>query len=284
LGEHLASHGYGVAARNFPATSANRVKATIQGLAGIPTPNAWYYQPVDVSLLIDQVARRWPKQIETSRVGALGQSLGGYTVLGLGGARLDWAHLERSCAVINDPGEVEFNPAILWQCKAPGAVVKQSNFSDPRIRAVIAVNPVSTPIFTKASMQAMKPPVMIVSGTKDVFAPPICQQLIPYSSVSTNGSLLALFEDATHLSFHSATGKLPVWLIGPDPEQAQRDLKALSLTFFDQQLLGKDTMGALMPSDEALYRAGQPLQFLLKRQLTPGQLRAIAPNSSPATQ
>lgn len=144
LGEHLASRGYGLAALNFPATSANRVSATIQGLAAIPAPNAWFYQPVDVSLLIDQVAQRWPKQIDTRRVGALGQSQGGYTVLALAGARLDWVHLDRSCAVINDPGEVEFNPAILWQCKAPGKVVKRSDFTDPRIKAVIAVNPVST--------------------------------------------------------------------------------------------------------------------------------------------
>ncbi|WP_255109687.1 hypothetical protein [Synechococcus sp. RedBA-s] len=280
LGEHLASRGYGVAALNFPDTSANRVSATIQGLAAIPPPNAWFNQPLDVSLLIDQVASRWPKQIDTSRVGALGQSLGGYTVLALGGARLDWAHLERSCAVINDPAEVEINPAILWQCQAPGNVVKRSDFSDPRIKVVIAVNPVSTPTFTKASMQAMKAPVMIVSGTKDIFAPPISQQLIPYSSLSNNDSLLAVFDNATHLSFLAATGKLPVWLIGligPDQQQAQSDLKALSLAFFDQKLLGQGTMGALLPSQDALFRVGQPLQFLLKRELPPAQLKAIDP-------
>lgn len=247
LGEHLASHGYGVAALNFPATSANRVKATIQGLAAIPAPNAWYYQPVDVSLLIDQVARRWPKQVDTSRVGALGQSLGGYTVLALGGARLDWAHLERSCAVINNPGEVEFNPAILWQCKDPTTVVKRADFSDPRIKAIIAVNPVSNPVFTAAAIQTLRSPVLIVSGTADVFAPPVSQQLMPYSSVVKAANVLAVFDKATHLSFLAATGKLPEWLIGPDPEQAQRDLKALSLAFFDQQLLGKETMGRLCP-------------------------------------
>ena len=126
--------------------------------------------------------------------------------------------------------------------------------------------------------------MLIVSGTPDVFAPPLSQQLIPYTSVGKANSVLAVFDKATHLSFLAATGKLPAWLIGPDPEQAQRDFKALSLAFFDQQLLGKDTMGGLMPSDAALYRAGQPLQFLLKRQLTPGQLRAIDPILSPATQ
>jgi predicted dienelactone hydrolase len=91
------------------------------------------------------------------------------------GARLEWPHLESVCAVLNDPAEVEFNPAILWQCKAPGEV-KASNFSDPRINAVIAVNPVSNPIFSPTSMHAMTAPVLIVSGTKDIFAPPISDQ------------------------------------------------------------------------------------------------------------
>jgi hypothetical protein len=59
--------------------------------------------------------------------------------------------------VVNDPNQVEFNPAILWQCQAPSQVVKRAGFADPRIKAVIAVNPVSTPIFTVASMRTLLP-------------------------------------------------------------------------------------------------------------------------------
>lgn len=280
VGEHLASRGYGVAALNFPVTSANRVMATIEGLATIPPANAWYHQPLDVSRLIDQVARRFPGQVDTNRVGALGQSLGGYTVLALGGAQLDWAHLERACTVISDPTQVEFNPAILWQCQAPGQVVQQRNFSDPRIKAMIAVNPVSTPIFTGASMRKLKDPVLIISGTKDIFAPPISQQLVPYASVATSGSVLALFDGATHLSFLEGSGRLPAWLIGTQQQQARQDLKALALAFFDQELQGGDAIRTLLPSKAALYRSGQPMQFLLRRDLTSVEIKSIAPRFS----
>jgi predicted dienelactone hydrolase len=78
--------------------------------------------------------------------------------------------------VLNDPAEVKFNPAILWQCKAPGEAVTASNVSDPRIKAVIAMNPVSNPIFSPTSSQAMTAPVLIVSGTKDIFSPPVSDQ------------------------------------------------------------------------------------------------------------
>lgn len=278
VGEHLASRGYGVAALNFPVTSANRVQATIEGLATIPPPNAWYHQPLDVSGLIDQVARRFPGEIDTSRVGALGQSLGGYTVLALGGAELDWPHLERACAVVDDPNQVEFNPAILWQCKAPGQVVKQSSFSDPRLKAVIAVNPVSTPIFTGASIQKLKAPVLVISGTKDIFAPPMSQQLVPFTNVATSGSVLALFEQATHLSFLDGGSRLPAWLIGPQPQQAHQDLKALSVAFFDQHLQGMDTMRTLLPSQTALHRSGQSMPFQLRRELGPVVIKSIDPN------
>ncbi len=100
------------------------------------------------------------------------------------------------------------------------------------------------------------------------------QQLIPNSSVSTSGSVLAVFDGATHLSFLDGAGRLPAWLIAPDWLHAQSDLKALSLAFFDQQLLGRDTLRTLLPSEAVWHRAGQPMQFLLRRTLPPGQLRA----------
>lgn len=79
--------------------------------------------------------------------------------------------------MLNHPAEVKFNPAILWQCKAPGEMVTASKVSDPRIKAVIAMNPVSNPIFSPTSMQAMTALVLIVLGTKDIFAPPISDQM-----------------------------------------------------------------------------------------------------------
>jgi predicted dienelactone hydrolase len=81
--------------------------------------------------------------------------------------------------VLNNPTEVEFNPAILWQCKAPNEVVKASNFSDPGIKAVIAVHPVSNPIFSPTSMQAMTSPEFIVSGTEDVLPLPFPSNSFP---------------------------------------------------------------------------------------------------------
>lgn len=190
VGQHLASHGYAVAALNFPFTSAHAVKAVLQGGGTIPDPNAWFGQPHSVSDLIDQVQERWGGRVDTAAVGVLGQSLGGYTAMALARASLDWDHLRRACAALADPNQVVLDPAVVWQCQAPGQVVETRSFRDPRVRVVVAVNPVTNPIFSAASLAELPTPVMMVAGTQDLFAPPLPQQLLPYTAMRQPEMLL----------------------------------------------------------------------------------------------
>ena len=170
-GRHLASHGYAVASLNFPYTSADAVKAVIQGTGLIPPVKAWFAQPLDVSALIDQVEQRWGARVDTQQVGLLGQSLGGYTVTALAGAELDWAALDRQCRQLSDPKVVVLNPAMVWQCSGYDQVMQRQSFRDPRVKVAVAINPVTNPIFSASSMQALAVPILVVSGTHDIFAP-----------------------------------------------------------------------------------------------------------------
>ncbi len=280
VGQQLASHGYAVAALNFPFTSAHAVKAVLQGGGAIPDPNAWFGQPHSVSDLIDQVQERWGGRVDTAAVGVLGQSLGGYTVLALAGAPLDWDHLRQACSALADPNQVVLDPAVVWQCKAPGQVVEQRSFRDPRVRAVVAVNPVTNPIFSGASMAQLAVPVMIVAGSKDVFAPPISQQLIPYTSVRQPDSLLVLQQNGTHLSFLNGDAPLPAFLLGPDRPLAHIELQGLARAFFDRNLRPTAPGPALVPPAQAA--AGTeislpPLPLLLRPELSREQLQQVSP-------
>jgi predicted dienelactone hydrolase len=125
VGQQLASHGYAVAALNFPFTSATAIKAAIEGTGAVPPPNAWYGQPGSVSQLIDQVEQRWGLRVNIQAVGVLGQSQGGYTATALAGAELDWDYLVKGCSALNDPSKVVLNPAVVLAVRAPGQVVKQ---------------------------------------------------------------------------------------------------------------------------------------------------------------
>ena len=69
-GKQLASHGYAVASLNFPFTSNTALKAMIKGTGQIPAPNTWYFQPLSVSELIDQVQSRWGRASQYQRGGS----------------------------------------------------------------------------------------------------------------------------------------------------------------------------------------------------------------------
>ncbi len=77
VAELLASHGYVVAAANYPLTSGST--------AGGPNANDLVNQPADVSFLIDSVLglsggdKPFDGEVDTSRIGLMGYSLGGIT-------------------------------------------------------------------------------------------------------------------------------------------------------------------------------------------------------------
>jgi predicted dienelactone hydrolase len=80
LAKHLASHGYLVAAANFPLTHF--------GTAGGPQFRDVLNQPGDVSFLIDTLLAwsddpdsRFAGQIDRQRIGAVRLSLGGMTTM-----------------------------------------------------------------------------------------------------------------------------------------------------------------------------------------------------------
>ena len=279
VGQQLASHGYAVAALDFPFTSGTAIKAAIQGTGAVPPPNAWYGQPGTVSHLIDQVEQRWGPRVNTEAVGVLGQSLGGYTATALAGAELDWEHLVKGCSALNDPTKVVLNPAVVWQCDAPGQVVQQRSFRDPRVKAVVAVNPVTNPIFSPASLKAIAAPVLFVSGTNDVFAPPVSQQLIPFTSIDQPGSLLALQHNGTHLSFLEGTSKLPEFVIGPDQPLARQELRGMALAFFDRHVRdGASAQPLAAPTASSGVLSGStPLKLLITPRFSREELNQVDP-------
>jgi predicted dienelactone hydrolase len=283
LGQHLASHGYAVAALNFPFTSGQAIQAAIRGSGTIPKPNAWYGQPHTVSDLIDQVQSRWGESVRTDAVGVLGQSLGGYTVVALAGASLDWDHLKQGCTALADPSRVVLNPAVIWQCQAPGEVVEQGDFRDPRVRVAVAVNPVTNPIFSAASMAEVAVPLLVIAGTQDVFAPAASQQLLPYSAMRQPDSLLVLQQHGTHLSFLDGHARLPAVLLGPDRSVARMELRGLSLAFFDRHLRTEGTAPALVPAapkEDGVTMGRDPLPLVVRSQLSRQQLLEVVQDPS----
>ena len=158
-------------------------------------------------------------------------------------------------------------------------MVKRRSFRDPRVKAAVAVNPVTNPIFSPRSLQAIAAPVLVVSGTDDVFAPPVSQQLIPFTSITYPGSLLALQHNGTHLSFLNGKTKLPAFVLGPDRALARQELQGMALRFFNRHVRTDQAVAPLAaPVDASGVLTGlAPLRLLITPRFSREELNQVDP-------
>jgi predicted dienelactone hydrolase len=162
LSEFLASHGYIVAAVEHPLdnysddTDAHTIR------------NLWN-RPKDVSFVLTQMLERsaFAGSIDSSKIGVIGHSLGGYTALVLAGAVPNRSHIIKLCA---SPGE--FKP-ICDKVKdelrqwSEGKYYDYTQLHDPRFKAAFAMAPGVPFAFKKPDMERVRIPIFIVVSGKD---------------------------------------------------------------------------------------------------------------------
>jgi predicted dienelactone hydrolase len=262
------------------------MKDALAGLDTFPTPNAWMNQPKDVSLVLDTLAQKmqsdpkWQGKLDTNNVGILGQSLGGYTATATGGAEVQWEYLIKECAKLNNPNQINLNPALLWQCQGIADAPPLADLQDPRIKAVIAINPVTNPAFGNQGINKISVPMMFIAGSADIFAPPLPEQITPFADINKHDKYLLLVKNGTHLSFLEGGGTLPSFIVGEGRDLAYNYLKSISLAFFNLYLNQKQEFKPYL-TDYAVQKMGQnPLPLHLIKSLTQEQLNeAIKPTN-----
>lgn len=143
----LADAGFVVVAVNHPGDMA-----TNEAKAG--DFSALISRPSDIKRLIDFMLGPSPDsaRIDARRIGFFGFSRGGYTGLVLGGATPDFRELRRPC---QDP-----TGATCERVDSEGLLTEKLPH-DPRIRAIVAADPLSTVFPTKDSVKAVAVPVQL---------------------------------------------------------------------------------------------------------------------------
>ncbi|MBV8848210.1 MAG: dienelactone hydrolase [Methylobacteriaceae bacterium] len=162
LAEALARSGYLVAALRHPGDNyADR------SLREKP-PGAYFIErPRQASRVIDALLGDpdWKDRVAGDargpRIGALGHSAGGYTVIALAGGQVDLSrivsHCERECA--DDP--------IFCNIKRPQQALPEiPPLIDARVRAVVAMAPLGV-AFTAPSLAAIRIPTLIYAAERD---------------------------------------------------------------------------------------------------------------------
>jgi predicted dienelactone hydrolase len=165
LGHHdsaayLARHGFIVAALLHAGNNHFDDK-----LAG--TPQNFQVRPRAVSAALDAVIAdaKLGSHVDVGRVGALGYSAGGYTVLVAGGAVADLSLIPTHCAA-HAAEDVEFCSYLHGRKPAPAGPPVLVRAADRRIRAVAALAPAGVP-FDKDGLAGLTGPLRVYRAEKD---------------------------------------------------------------------------------------------------------------------
>ena len=161
LAQGLARHGYLVAALQHPRD--NYRDRSLSATAAY-----FSERPKQASRVLDALLAHpeWKDRIPAGRIGALGHSAGGYTVLALAGGIADPSVLATHCRPPAD--DAKFcslgGENAKQRAAAPAAV--DVSAADARIRAVVAMAPLAV-VFTQASLENMKLPVQVYTAQHD---------------------------------------------------------------------------------------------------------------------
>ncbi|MFB6275195.1 MAG: alpha/beta hydrolase [Halothece sp.] len=239
LAKHLASYGFAVAAIEHPGSNARQLQALLTGLKKeVSPPSELINRPRDIEFLINYLERNYNTRINLDKIGLLGQSYGAYTSLAVAGAQINYEQVSQRCA--NEENATLLNFSVLLQCQLLRLPKKNYNFENPRIKAVFAINPLTSKIFGKTGMKAIDIPTLMVSASADTAAPALEEQIRPFTWLETPEKYLVLLEKGTHFSTLAKTEEkgvpIPKEAIGPNPAIARNYMKALSTAFFKTYL------------------------------------------------
>lgn len=176
LAAALAERGYIVVGVNHPGNNAME-PLTATGF------QLWWERATDVRQTLDEILKdpQFAAAIDPNRIGALGFSLGGYTVLELAGAITDRDALVHFCksksadAICTPPEMRALSPTSRFDESDPDTAQSiarsADSYRDPRIHAVFAIAPALGMAFGAANLASIAVPVKLVAGDADVTVP-----------------------------------------------------------------------------------------------------------------
>lgn len=321
LAEHWVSHGFAVVVPEHVGSNETLVRDVFAGLTQAQ-PREALDRLGDVRLVLDRLSLmsrldlRWRGRFDLDRIGVAGQSFGAYTALALGGAQVSFPAITATCAPPDRLGR-SLNLSLLLQCRilelaprvplpsdppAPASaetvlprprliygnilqpLQRRLDFGDPRVKAVMAMNPFTSAAFGQEGLSQMTTPLLLVSSGNDVVVPPGPEQLYPFADLiaadrqrdpAASGSdrYLALLEQGSHFSAleelppEEAVFSVPPALLGPDPAVAHGYMKALGLAFMTTYLTDSEAYRPYLTAAYGQYLSRDPIPLRLVQSL-----------------
>lgn len=287
LAQHLASYGFAVAVPQHIGSDRTFQQQFLSGLIDEDIPPREYIdRPLDITYTLDELARRsaapgpYQGRFDLERMGIIGHSLGGYTALAIAGASINYPLLQKGCVSDRPP---LFNLSVYLQCRAAPLPPVDLSLRDPRVDAVMALNPVDSWVQGPAEIEQITIPTMLVTANFDLLATPIQEQIHPFTWLTTADKYLVTMAPAGHgssvqsaVADHSVHGGL-----APNTPLGGEYSQALATAFMQLYGAGDRSYQPFLSAAYAAYINTDPIAINLVQSLTAAQLEAAYGGPSP---
>lgn len=282
FGRHLASHGFAVALVQHPGSDAEQVQALLSGQASeVFKVTEFIDRPKDISFLLDELERHnagvYNNQLNLNQVGVTGYSFGAYTALAIGGAKIDFDNLQLDCLSTLD----SVNLARVFQCRALELTRQDYQLRDPRVKAIMPINPINSSIFGQQSLSQVDIPIFWKTSGKDTISPVASEQVQSFTWLKTPEKYLLLAEGDHHITFNLSSLNRVVSvslreIIEPTPATVSSYVNAMGLAFFQVYVAENEAYRAYLQASYAKAISEDPYPLSLVRSMTIEQFfRAI---------
>ncbi|MEH2439534.1 alpha/beta hydrolase [Nostoc sp.] len=288
LAEHLASHGYVVAALEHPGSNGENTNLALQGKTRVMKPQEFLDRPQDISFVLDELEKlnqtaNNPLQgkLATNKAMVVGYSFGGATALALAGAEFQLEHLKQRC---------KKNLTILSlgeniQCIAQELPENSYQLRDPRIKQAIALNPITSLLFGETGLTKIQVPTLVLAGSADKTAPALTEQIVGFDKIPSPKWLVGIV-GGTHLSIKDPSTTLdqvgqpntPISggeVVGEKAADVRKYLKAIALAFAAQMTPEAKNYAIFLTPDYAQFASTPAFPFRLITQIPPDDMAIV---------
>ncbi|MEG4624768.1 alpha/beta hydrolase [Microcoleus sp. w1-18aA5] len=281
IAEHLASHGYVVAALEHPGSNETNTNAAMAGKCPLLAPQEFLERPKDISFVLDELTKlnqtddNLQGKIAIDRWVIIGYSFGGATALSLAGAELQLSALKQRCQ-----GDlIGFSLGEGIQCAAAGLPEERYQLRDGRIKRAIAMNPITSLLFGETGLSAIQIPTLIVASSADKTTPALAEQIAGFPKIPSPKWLVGLV-GGTHLSVKDPSTTLnqvrrPSTVITGDEvvgDQAvsiRNYIKAVSLATAAQLTAEADKYAVFLTPEYAQFASTSAIPVRLVTEISP---------------
>ena len=275
LGEHLASYGIAAVSVEHIGSDSDYELEILEGAKKRAiAPQEFIERPLDIHYVLNELERRnqtdpmLKGMLDFNKVGAIGHSLGGYTTLALAGAEINVDRLQEQCP----NKKINLNMSLLMQCRAKD-LNPQQQLADPRIDAAIAISPISSGILGPESLSDIAIPTAIISGSEDIIAPVVQEQVYPFTWLSMSDKYLAMMIPGDHFSGSNLPRKKPAdptvieEFVGKRLADGQPYIKAFAVAFIKAHVEQDTEYLPYLTASYAQDISGDELDFSIIRSL-----------------